>query len=56
MAARGEVFVQFWLKPGEQPVFFDPGNEPPVDPIPKELRRFLSVNAVKIILLKFIFS
>ncbi len=41
VAAKGEVFVQFWLKPGEQPVFFDPGNDPPADPIPAELRPFL---------------
>jgi len=41
VAAKGEVFVQFWLRPGEQPVVFDPGNEPPADPIPGELRRFL---------------
>ena len=41
VAAKGEVFVQFWLRPGEQPVFFDPGNDPPADPIPAELRRFL---------------
>ncbi|MBK8185719.1 MAG: metal-dependent hydrolase [Candidatus Competibacteraceae bacterium] len=41
VAAKGEVFVQFWLKPGEQPVYFDLGNDPPADPIPEELRRFL---------------
>ena len=41
VAARGEVFVQFWLKPGEQTVYFDLGNDPPVDPIPNELRGFL---------------
>ena len=41
VAAKGEVFVQFWLKPGEQPVFFDLGNDPPADPIPGELRGFL---------------
>lgn len=41
VAARGEVFVQFWLRPGERAVFFDPGNAPPADPIPKELRAFL---------------
>ena len=41
VAARGEVFVQFWLKPGEQPVVFDLGHDPPADPIPQELRRFL---------------
>ncbi|MDS4058203.1 MAG: hypothetical protein RKP73_06490 [Candidatus Contendobacter sp.] len=41
VAAKGEVFVQFWLRPGEQPVFFDLGDEPPDDPIPAELRGFL---------------
>ena len=41
VAAKGEVFVQFWLKPGEQAVFFDLGNDPPADPIPEELRAFL---------------
>jgi inner membrane protein len=41
VAVRGEVVVQFWLKPGEQPVFFDLGHDPPADPIPEELKRFL---------------
>jgi inner membrane protein len=41
VAAKGEVFVQFWLKPGEQPVYFELGNDPPADPIPAELREFL---------------
>lgn len=41
VAAKGEVFVQFWLRPGEQPVVFEVGNDPPADPIPAELRRFL---------------
>jgi inner membrane protein len=41
VAAKGEVFVQFWLKPGEQPVFFDLGHDPPADPIPAELKPFL---------------
>ena len=41
MAVWGEVFVQFWLRPGEQAVFFDLGNEPPIDPIPAELKPFL---------------
>ena len=41
VAAKGEVFVQFWLRPGEQPVAFELGDEPPADPIPKELRAFL---------------
>ena len=41
VAAKGEVFVQFWLRPGAQAVAFEVGNEPPADPIPGELRRFL---------------
>ncbi len=41
VAAKGEVFVQFWLRLGEQAVYFDLGNDPPADPIPAELRRFL---------------
>ena len=41
VAAKGEIFVQFWLKLSEQAVFFDPGNDPPADPIPGELRKFL---------------
>ena len=41
VAVRGEVVVQFWLRPGEQAVYFDLGNEPPADPIPGELRKFL---------------
>ena len=41
VAAKGEVFVQFWLRPGEQAVFFDLGNEPPADSIPLELKPFL---------------
>ena len=41
VAAKGEVFVQFWLKPREQAVAFEVGDEPPADPIPEELRRFL---------------
>jgi inner membrane protein len=41
VVAKGEVFVQFWLRPGEQAAVFDLGNEPPADPIPEELRAFL---------------
>ena len=41
VAAKGEIFVRFWLRPGEQAVYFDFGNEPPADPIPAELRGFL---------------
>ncbi|MDG4597997.1 MAG: hypothetical protein P9F75_20300 [Candidatus Contendobacter sp.] len=41
VAAKGEMFVQFWLRPGEQAVVFELGNDPPADPIPGELKRFL---------------
>jgi len=41
VAVRGEVVVQFWLRPGEQAVYFNLGNDPPADPIPGELKRFL---------------
>ena len=41
VATKGEVFVQFWLRPGEPAVYFDLGNDPPADPIPEELRQFL---------------
>ena len=41
VAARGEIFVQFWLRPGERAAAFEVGEEPPEDPIPGELRRFL---------------
>ena len=41
VAAKGEIFVQFWLRPGEPAVAFEVGDEPPDDPIPGELRRFL---------------
>ncbi|MFO1422434.1 MAG: hypothetical protein U1F70_02095 [Candidatus Competibacteraceae bacterium] len=41
IAARGEVMVPFWLRPGEQAVAFEVGNEPPEEQIPEELRAFL---------------
>ena len=41
VAARGEVFVQFWLRPGEQAAAFEVGEEPPEEPIPGELRQYL---------------
>lgn len=40
-AAQGEVFVQFWLKPGDPPVAFEPGEEKPVERIPEELQEVL---------------
>ena len=41
VAAKGEVFVQFWLKPTEQPVYFDVGNDPVDDQIPQSLKQFI---------------
>ncbi len=41
MAAKGEVFVQFWLRPGERAAAFEVGDELPDDPIPAELMPFL---------------
>ena len=40
-AVQGEVFVQFWLKPGDPPVTFAPGEEKPVERIPEELQEVL---------------
>jgi inner membrane protein len=40
-AAQGEVFVQFWLKPGDPPIEFSPGEEKPVNRIPPQLREVL---------------
>jgi len=39
VAAKGEVFVQFWLRPVEQAAAFEVGNDPPADPIPQKSRR-----------------
>jgi inner membrane protein len=41
VAIRGEVVVQFWLRPGETAVTLGPGEESPADRIPRQLRRFL---------------
>ncbi|MCK7577111.1 MAG: hypothetical protein MZV65_15605 [Chromatiales bacterium] len=41
VAVRGEVVVQFWLKPGEAAVTLGPGEEQREDRIPEQLRRFL---------------
>ena len=41
VALRGEVVVQFWLKPGEAAVTLGPGEEREVERIPAQLRRFL---------------
>ena len=41
VAVRGEVVVQFWLKPGEQAVSLGAGDEREEERIPEQLRRFL---------------
>ena len=41
VAVRGEVVVQFWLKPGESAVTLGAGEEREVEKIPEQLRRFL---------------
>jgi inner membrane protein len=43
VAVRGEVVVQFWLKPGEAAVTLGPGagEEQKEERIPEQLRRFL---------------
>ena len=41
VAVRGEIVVQFWLKPGEAAVTLGPGEEREVERIPAQLRQFL---------------
>ena len=41
VAVRGEVVVQFWLRPGEAAVTLGAGEEREVERIPVQLRRFL---------------
>jgi inner membrane protein len=41
VATRGEIVVQFWLKPGEATVTLGAGEEREVERIPEQLRRFL---------------
>jgi inner membrane protein len=41
IAVRGEVVVQFWLKPGEAAVTLVPGEEREVERIPEQLQKFL---------------
>ncbi len=41
VAAQGEIYVQFWLKPGDPAVAFTPGEERPVDLIPEKLKPYL---------------
>ena len=41
VAVRGEVVVQFWLRPGESAVTLGVGEEREVERIPEQLKRFL---------------
>lgn len=41
VAVRGEVIVQFWLRPGEAAVTLGAGEEREEEKIPAQLRRFL---------------
>ena len=41
VAVRGEIVVQFWLKPGEAAVTLEAGEEREVEKIPEQLKRFL---------------
>jgi len=41
LAAEGELFVQFWLRPGDPPLELAVEEQAEVDPIPEELRGFL---------------
>ena len=41
VAVRGEVVVQFWLRPGEAAMTLGVGEEQEVERIPEQLRRFL---------------
>ena len=41
VAVRGEIVVQFWLKPGEAAVTLGAGEERREERIPERLRRFL---------------
>lgn len=40
-AAQGEVYAQFWPRPGAAPVELDGGEEAPVERVPEALKRFL---------------
>ena len=41
VAVRGEVIVQFWLRPGEAAVTLGPGEVREVERIPEQLQKFL---------------
>lgn len=42
VAAKGEIFVQFWMRLGERAVVFELRNDPVEDQIPDALKRFVS--------------
>jgi inner membrane protein len=41
VAAQGEVYVQFWLRPGDAPVEMEAGEDKPESVIPEVLRTYL---------------
>ena len=41
VASEGEVYVQFWLKPGDPPVALEAGDEEAAEVIPEVLREYL---------------
>ena len=41
MAVRGEIVVQFWLRPGVAAVTLGVGEEREVERIPEQLKRFV---------------
>ena len=43
LAAEGEVYVQFWLHPGEERVELNVSSAPPSDPVPAVLRGYLDL-------------
>ncbi len=55
MAAKGKVFVQFWLRPGEQEAAFEVGNEPLDEMISDRLRKFYKIRTFAFIFKILIF-
>jgi len=51
VAAKGEVFVQFWLKPGEQAVF-EVGDEPLENIASKQIQPFFDLTVLGVTQLK----
>jgi inner membrane protein len=41
VAAQGEVYIQFWLRPGEPPAVLRFADDRPEDPIPELLKGHL---------------